>query len=61
MAGIAEPAEHIVEFFLYVMPGFVALQFYRAKYPAKQLSDSLQVAWSLNLWRDLSCSCACDR
>jgi len=47
MAGLAESAEHIVEFLLYVMPGFVALQFYRAKYPAKQLSDSLQVAWSL--------------
>jgi len=47
MSGVADPAEHIVEFFLYVMPGFVALQFYRAKYPAKQLSESLQVAWSL--------------
>jgi len=47
MSSIAEPAEHIVEFFLYVMPGFVALQFYRAKYPARQLSDSLQIAWSL--------------
>lgn len=47
MSSVAEPAEHIVEFFLYVMPGFVALQLYRAKYPAKQLSEFLQVAWSL--------------
>ena len=47
MSGVVEPAEHIVDFFLYVMPGFVALQFYRAKYPAKRLSESLQVAWSL--------------
>jgi Family of unknown function (DUF6338) len=47
MASVIEPADHIVEFLLYVMPGFVALQFYRAKYPAKKLSDSLQVAWSL--------------
>jgi hypothetical protein len=47
MSSVAEPAEHIVEFFLYVMPGFVALQLYRSKYPAKKLSESLQVAWSL--------------
>ncbi len=46
MPSVAEPAEHIIEFLLYVMPGFVALQLYRAKYPAK-LSEFLQVAWSL--------------
>lgn len=45
--SVAEPAEHVVDFLVYVMPGFVALQFFRAKYPAKKLSEFLQVAWSL--------------
>jgi len=45
--GIAEPAEHLVDFLVYVMPGFIALQLFRSKYPAKQLSEFLQVAWSL--------------
>jgi hypothetical protein len=45
--GVGEPAEHLVDFLVYVMPGFVALQLFRAKYPAKQLSEFLQVAWSL--------------
>ncbi|MGO9123295.1 MAG: DUF6338 family protein [Terriglobales bacterium] len=43
----AEPAEHLVDFLVYVMPGFIALQLFRAKYPARQLSEFLQVAWSL--------------
>ena len=47
MDSLKEPADHIVEFILYVMPGFLAFQLFRAKYPAKQLSDFLQVAWSL--------------
>jgi len=29
------------------MPGFIALQLFRAKYPAKKISEFLQVAWSL--------------
>ncbi|HKM49036.1 MAG TPA: DUF6338 family protein [Terriglobales bacterium] len=45
--GVGEPAEHLVDFLVYVMPGFIALQFFRAKYPAKKLSEFLQVAWSL--------------
>jgi hypothetical protein len=45
--GVGEPTEHLVEFLVYVMPGFIALQLFRAKYPAKQLSEFLQVAWSL--------------
>ncbi len=36
-----------MDFLIYVMPGFVALQLFRAKYPAKKLSEFLQVAWSL--------------
>jgi len=45
--SVAEPAEHLVDFLVYVMPGFIALQLFRAKYPAKKLSEFLQVAWSL--------------
>lgn len=45
--NVAEPVEHLVDFLVYVMPGFIALQLFRAKYPAKKLSEFLQVAWSL--------------
>ena len=44
---VAEPAEHLVDFLVYVMPGFIALQLFRAAYPAKKLSEFVQVAWSL--------------
>ncbi len=44
---VAEPAEHLVDFLVYVMPGFVALQLFRAVYPASKLSEFVQVAWSL--------------
>ena len=44
---LSEPIEHVAEFLVYVMPGFVALHLYRAKYPVKGLSEFLQVAWSL--------------
>ncbi|SRR6266700_1188899 len=45
--GVADPIEHLADFILYVMPGFIALQLYRAKYPVKGLSEFLQVSWSL--------------
>jgi hypothetical protein len=45
--SVAEPAEHLVDFLVYVMPGFIALQVFRASYPAKRLSEFLQVTWSL--------------
>jgi uncharacterized membrane protein SirB2 len=44
-AGVADPIEHLADFILYIMPGFIALQLYRAKYPVKQLSEFLQVSW----------------
>jgi hypothetical protein len=46
-AGVADPIEHLADFILYVMPGFIALQLYRAKYPVRGLSEFLQVSWSL--------------
>jgi hypothetical protein len=45
--GIADPVEHLADFILYVMPGFIALQLYRAKYPVKGISEFLQVSWCL--------------
>jgi hypothetical protein len=44
-AGLADPVEHLADFVLYIMPGFIALQLYRAKYPVKKLSEFLQVSW----------------
>jgi hypothetical protein len=46
-AGVADPIEHLADFILYVMPGFIALQLYRAEYPVKGLSEFLQVSWCL--------------
>jgi Family of unknown function (DUF6338) len=46
-AGMADPVEHLADFVLYVMPGFIALQLYRAKYPVKGLTEFLQVSWCL--------------
>ena len=46
-AGVADPIEHLADFILYVMPGFIGLQLYRAKYPVKGLSEFLQVSWCL--------------
>jgi hypothetical protein len=44
---LAEPVEHVAEFIVYAMPGFVALQLYRNLYPIKGLTEFLRVAWSL--------------
>jgi hypothetical protein len=44
---LSEPVEHIAEFLVYAMPGFVALHLYRTVYPVKSLSEFLQAAWSL--------------
>lgn len=44
---LSEPVEHVAEFLVYAMPGFVALHLYRTVYPVKRLSEFLQAAWSL--------------
>lgn len=44
---LSEPVEHVAEFILYAMPGFLALQIYRSVYPVKGLSEFLQTAWSV--------------
>lgn len=40
------PVNNLIEFLLYIIPGFVALQQYRAVYPARQLSRLGEIAWS---------------
>lgn len=44
---MSEPVEHVAEFIVYAMPGFMALHIYRSVYPVKGLSEFLQAAWSL--------------
>jgi hypothetical protein len=44
---LSEPVEHVAEFIVYAMPGFLALHIYRRIYPAKGLTEFLRVAWSL--------------
>jgi hypothetical protein len=44
---LSEPVEHVAEFIVYAMPGFMALHIYRGVYPVKGLSEFLQVAWSV--------------
>jgi hypothetical protein len=44
---LSEPVEHIAEFVVYAMPGFLALHIYRSVYPVKGLSEFLQSAWSI--------------
>lgn len=41
------PAKNIIEFILYITPGFIALEFYHAFYPVKERSDFVQIAWSI--------------
>lgn len=41
------PATDIIEFVLYVTPGFVAIQVYRGWYPVRQVGDFAQVCWSI--------------
>jgi hypothetical protein len=44
---LSEPVEHVAEFVVYAMPGFLALHIYRSVYPVKGLSEFLQAAWSI--------------
>ncbi|MBS4028742.1 MAG: hypothetical protein KGZ58_08895 [Ignavibacteriales bacterium] len=41
------PTQTIIEFFLYITPGFLAFQIYRSLYPAKPASDFSQITWSV--------------
>jgi len=41
------PIEKIIEFILYISPGFLASELYHAFHPVRERSDFVQVSWSL--------------
>lgn len=41
------PFNDLVEFVIYVIPGFLVVEIYRASYPAKQKSEFQQIGWSI--------------
>ena len=41
------PTIRLIEFFLYLVPGFIALEIYRARHPAKKTSDFTRATWSV--------------
>ena len=41
------PTNSIVEFILYVVPGFIAAEIFHAKYPVRERSDAIQISWSV--------------
>ena len=41
------PFKDVFVLLLYLLPGFLSLQLYRAKYPAKKLSDIEIIIWSI--------------
>ena len=43
------PVKDLLEFILYIVPGFVALELYRASYPAKERNQFAQISWSIIL------------
>ena len=38
------PVKDLLEFILYIVPGFVALELYRASYPAKERNQFAQIS-----------------
>ena len=41
------PTQTIIEFILYITPGFLAIEIYRAFYPGKNISQFSQITWSV--------------
>ena len=41
------PVKTIIEFILYIIPGFLALELYHYFYPVKKRTDFYQIAWSI--------------
>jgi hypothetical protein len=37
----------IVQFILYVIPGFISIEFFRARFPAKTRTDFVTISWSI--------------
>lgn len=41
------PTNNLVEFIIYVIPGFLVVEIYRAAYPAKEKSQFQHIGWSI--------------
>jgi hypothetical protein len=41
------PVSDLIEFILYIAPGFIALELYCAAYPAKERNQFAQITWSM--------------
>lgn len=41
------PVKDLIEFILYLAPGFIALELYRAVYPARERNQFAQITWSI--------------
>ncbi len=37
----------IVQFILYVIPGFISIEYFRARFPAKARTDFITISWSI--------------
>ncbi len=43
------PVKDLIEFILYLAPGFIALELYRSAYPARERNQFAQITWSVIL------------
>ncbi|MBW1615483.1 MAG: hypothetical protein JRJ49_02910 [Deltaproteobacteria bacterium] len=43
------PIKDLIEFILYLAPGFIASELYNAKYPVKERGQFVQITWSI-IW-----------
>lgn len=41
------PAQNLIEFIIYIAPGFIAREIYYSYYPRRKKSDFAQITWSL--------------
>jgi len=41
------PAKDLIEFVLYITPGFLAVELFRARYPVRQVGEFAQICWSI--------------
>ena len=41
------PINNLIEFIVYVVPGFLSIEIYRSAYPAKQKSEFAHIGWSI--------------
>ncbi|MCR4264223.1 MAG: hypothetical protein NUV98_05910, partial [Candidatus Roizmanbacteria bacterium] len=40
------PVQNLIEFIVYIVPGFIALEIFRAAYPIRKQSEFVHLTWS---------------